>query len=784
MQTPHEQHSGKPGWRRFLLTMAMTLLAMATLPATALAQDESEEGSASMLEEVIVTATRREESLMEVPIAVTAITGEELQSFGVLDITYISQMSPNTTLKVSRGTNTTLTAFIRGVGQQDPVAGFESGVGLYLDDVYLNRPQAAVMDIYDVERIEVLRGPQGTLYGRNTIGGAIKYVTKRLNPDNTEGNVRFSYGTDNMLDLVLTGSVPLGDTFRIGASVASFNRDGWGDNLNLPGVENYNKNVLGARFSAEWEPNEDWFVRFAADYVEDDSDPRQGHRLVAAAWSGTPVLKNVYDTQSGLNNPKQSVEAQGWSLLAEWNASDLITFKNIVAAREDESWTPIDFDSLPVVDLDVPAVYDNEQFSEELQMLFSADNWSGLLGFYYLDANAHTAFDVILAQLGALYNLPGYNAFTEGDVDTETWSIFGDFTFNLSDHWSLSVGGRYTEDKRSSTVLRQTKLGGTSPMFGGTAFPIATTSDFHGSETFSKFTPKVSIDWTPNDDNLYYASYSEGFKGGSFDPRGSTSATPDFDGDGVVSEDEIFEYMQFDPETVKTIEFGWKATLMQGRMTSKLAVFVSDYTDVQVPGSIGYDSNDDGVNDTFIGVTTNAGEADINGIEWEGQAILADDMGQTGSQLRLGWSIGYVDAEYTEYIGATGEDVSDERVFQNTPDWTASGVLTYNTPVDLFNNPGVFSVITALSYRGASSVFEIPNEFLDEDSYTLWDLSLVWAADSGRWNAGIHGKNLTDEEYKIAGYYYPAPTLGLEGTVTAFYGNPRQIWATVQYNWF
>ena len=781
MQLVHQQEGGQLAWRRLFLGIAIALGTSLMVPATALAQNDSEE-DASMLEEVIVTATRREESLMEVPIAVTAFTGSELQDFGVLDITYISQMSPNTTLKVSRGTNTTLTAFIRGVGQQDPVAGFESGVGLYLDDVYLNRPQAAVMDIYDVERIEVLRGPQGTLYGRNTIGGAIKYVTRRLNADNPEVKAKFSYGTDNLADLVLTGSAPIGDTFRIGGSIASFNRDGFGDNLYLDGIENYNKKVLGARISAEWEPNEDWFLRFAGDYVEDDSDPRQGHRLVPANISGNPVLKNVFDTESGLNNPTQSVEAKGWSLLAEWNASDLITFKNILADRDDESWTPIDFDSLPAPDLDVPALYENDQFSNELQMLFSADNWSGLLGFYYLDANAHTAFDVILGQLGPVIGLPGLNAYTEGEVNTKTWSLFGDFTYAFTDQWSLSLGGRYTEDKRSSKVLRQTKVGGTSPLFGGVAVPVATTSDFDGSETFTKFTPRIALDWTPNDDHLVYGSYSEGFKGGSFDPRGLTTAAPDLDGDGVVSDEEVFEYMKFDPETVKTIEFGWKATLAQGRMTSKLAVFFSNYTDVQVPGSIGFDSNGDGVNDTFIGVTTNAADADVNGIEWEGLAILADDLGRAGSQLRLGWSVGYIDAEYNEFIGPTGEDVADERVFQNTPDWTATGMLAYDMPVNLFNTPGLFSIITSLAYRGDTSQFEVENPFLDQPSYTLWDLSLVWNQDSGRWSAGIHGKNLTDEEYKVAGYFFPA--LGLENNITAFYGNPRQIWGTVQFNWF
>jgi iron complex outermembrane receptor protein len=783
MRRSSRQQSGRKGLQRLLLLAVTTLLAAMAVPATTLAQSDSEEEAGSgLIEEIIVTATRREESLMEVPIAVTAMTGDELRDFGVLDLTYISQMSPNTTLKVSRGTNTTLTAFIRGVGQQDPVAGFESGVGLYLDDVYLNRPQAAVMDIYDVERIEVLRGPQGTLYGRNTIGGAIKYVTRRLRADGPEVNAKVSFGSDSMLDAVLTGSVPLSDTFRIGGSIATFNRDGFGDNLYLDDLENYNRKTFGARFSAEWEPNSDWFLRLSGDYVDDDSDPRQGHRLVPAAISGNPVLDNVYDTEAGLNNPIQSVKAKGVTFLAQWEVNDLVTLKNILASRDDETWTPIDFDSLPVPDLDVPANYENEQFSEEFQVLFSADRWSGVAGFYYLDANAYTAFDVILGQLGAAIGLPGLNAFTLGDVDTKTWSVFGDFTFNISDLWSVSVGGRYTEDKRTSTVLRQTMIGGTSEYFGGSAIPIATTSDFHGSETFDKFTPRVSVDYTPNSDHLLYATYSEGFKGGGFDPRGLTSAAPDLDGDGVVSDEEVFEFMKFEPETVKTIEFGWKATLAGGRMTSKLAVFFSNYTDVQIPGSVGFDSNGDGVNDSFIGITSNAGDADINGVEWEGEAVLAYDLGRTGSGLRLGWAIGYIDAEYNEFVDAFGNDVADERVFQNTPEWTATGTLTYETPVDWFSKPGLFSIITAVAYRSETSQFEVPNPFLDQDAYTLWDLSFIWSDDSGHWNAGLHGKNLGDKEYKVAGYFFP--NLGLENNITAFYGNPRQIWATIQYNWF
>ena len=153
------------------------------LPTLAFAQDDAADEAETG--EIIVTARRREESLSNVPIAITAYTADDLAQSGAIDITAISETTPNVTLENSRATNSTLSAFIRGVGQQDPVGGFEAGVGIYLDDVYLNRPQAAVLDIYDVERIEVLRGPQGTLYGRNTIGGAVKYVTRQL-PDDFE----------------------------------------------------------------------------------------------------------------------------------------------------------------------------------------------------------------------------------------------------------------------------------------------------------------------------------------------------------------------------------------------------------------------------------------------------------------------------------------------------------------------------------------------------------------------------------------------------------------------
>ncbi len=732
---------------------------------------QDNEQGARAIEEVVVTARRREETLQDVPLSITAFSGEELARIGALNIIEVGQTTPNVTLEVSRGTNTTITAFIRGVGQQDPVAGFEAGVGIYIDDVYLNRPQAAVLDIYDVERIEVLRGPQGTLYGRNTIGGAIKYVTKRLS-DEPEAKVKVTVGNYNQLDTVVSGSTPIGETLRIGGSVARLTHDGFGDNLNLPGLENYAKDMLAGRFSVEWLPTDTLSFRLSGDYLDDDSDPRQGHRLTIGNLSGAPILGDVFDTRAGLNNPTQEVQARGAALLAEWAVTPEFTLKSITAYRDDESFTPIDFDSLPAADLDVPAVYENDQFSQEFQVLYEGDRLSGVAGAYYLDANAFTAFDVILATTGDLLGLPGLNAFTLGNVDTETWSLFADFTYQLTDRLDISVGGRYTSDERSSRVLRQTLIGGTSEFFGGSTIPLATTSDFQGREEFTEFTPRFSVSYAPNENQNVYLTWSEGFKGGSFDPRGQTSVAPDLDGDGDVDEEDIFEFMRFQPETVTSYELGLKSSWLDGRLSTNVAVFFADYEDVQIPGSVGVDSDDDGVVDTFIGVTSNAADADIFGIEFEGAAQLSD-------AFRVNWMLGYIDAEFNEFIDALGNDVADEREFQNTPEWTGSATLIYERAASVLGRNSLFSVRNTLSYRDDTSQFEVPTPQLDQDSYTLWDLSFVLEDPDGHWRLGLHGKNLTDEEYKVAGYFFP--DLGLESSITAFYGDPRRVMGTFEY---
>ncbi|MEM1380500.1 MAG: TonB-dependent receptor [Pseudomonadota bacterium] len=773
--------------RALLLGAASVGLSQVATPAFAQDGDTALEPIEDQV--IVTTARRRGESLQDVPIAVTSVSGERLQELGTPDISYIAQTAPNVTLEVSRGTNTTITAFIRGVGQQDPVAGFEAGVGIYIDDVYLNRPQGNVLDVYDVERIEVLRGPQGTLYGRNTIGGAVKYVTKRLG-DEPSLRLRGNVGSFNQRDVIVSGELPLTDSLRAGAAVASFQRDGFGENLTT-GADNYNKDVLSARASLEFEPSDRFFARFTADYLADDSNTRGGHREIDGIASGIGQLANVFNTRGGIQGPNE-VEAWGAALTAELKLTDTLTLKSISSVRSDDTETQIDFDALPQEDVDVPAIYENEQFTQEIQLTYEGDAVQGVAGLFYIDANAFNTFDVILAETGALLSLPGLNANTTGDVDTESWALFADASFDLekligAPGFELSVGGRYTEDKRVADVLRRTFLFGRIPELGGdNPTLIATTSDFSGEQTFTDFSPRASLSYSPNSDHNFYVSYSNGFKGGGFDPRGQSSAAIDFDADGDVDDADIFDFFLFEPEEVDSYEIGWKSSVLDGRFRNNIAYFFADYTNVQIPGSAG---GIDPVTNapTFIGVTTNAGAAEISGLEIEGSALLSESLFGFDDSFSVEYSLGLIDAEYTEFIVA-GEDVSDLRVVQNTPETSAS--LTTNYRFSAYGGDVAFLTVT--SFKGDVNQFEVPNALIDQDAYALFDASLVWTRADGLLTVGLHGKNLFDEEYRVAGYNFLAQnpdgsfvepltsSLGLEGIATTFYGPPRQVFGTIE----
>jgi iron complex outermembrane receptor protein len=748
--------------KKTALAALMSTTSLVLLPNQVVAQAQVEDET-FQLEEITVTARRRSESLQDVPIAVTAFSSDALAIRGAADITEIAQVAPSVTLEPSRATNSTLTAFIRGVGQQDPLAGFEQGVALYIDDVYLARPQGALLDIYDVERVEVLRGPQGTLYGRNAVGGAIKYVTKRLS-DEAEGSLRLSYGTYNQIDAVGKFSTPLSDKVRVGATVASLNRDGFGENLTT-GDEHYNKKILAARASLEMTPSDRVFIRIAGDYSNDDSNSVSGHRVNAGAISGAAVLDSVYDTRAGATenastagiDGNNEVEAKGLHGSIEWQTSDTVTLKSVTSYREDYTESVIDFDSLAVDDLDAAVIYDNSQFSQELQLLYSSDKLNGVVGFYYLDASASNDFDVVLGQLGRVAFGQELVAYTGGTVDTKAWSLFADLTYDVSDKFAVSLGGRYTNDKRTADVFRASYLGtSSSPFFGNDAAVfLGSTSDFENSRTYKDFSPRIALDYSLSDDAKVYASFSRGFKAGSFDPRGANFSSPE------VEEG-------FEPETLDSYEMGLKSTWADGRARTNIAVFFSKYKDMQVPGSLPVDTDNDGTNDDFVGTVTNAGEAEIKGIEFEGEFLLSE-------KLTLQTSLNILDAEIKEWT-LNGVNVADQREVQNTPEFMSFVGLTYMTDL----GAGTLSLHTNWSHKGSIVQFETPVPAIDQKAYDIANASIVYTAEDNVWSFGVHGKNLFDTQYKTAGYNFP--TLGLENNLTAFYGPPLTVTATFKYN--
>jgi iron complex outermembrane receptor protein len=420
--------------------------------------------------------------------------------------------------------------------------------------------------------------------------------------------------------------------------------------------------------------------------------------------------------------------------------------------------------------------------------------------------------------------LPGLTATTRGDVWTKTWAVFGDFTYDFTPQWSVSLGARYTDDKRHAKIFRANLLRGGAPeLGGGFGFGVGTqlgapTSNFDGRRNDKAFTPRASINFKPNKNNNLYISYSKGFKGGGFDPRGLTTSTPRSSPTVPPTAQEIYDFMAFDPEKVDSYELGWKASLFNRRLQFAAAVFDAEYKDVQVPGSFGGFSST-GV-PTFVGVTTNAGKARFRGVELETNLRAANDLATPGDRLNIAGTLGYLDAKYIHFVTGVNRDingalirnsagvpitiqadVADFRKIQNTPKWTLSGTLEYDTPMA----GGRLNLNTTVSYRSKSQQFELRTPLLDQPSFALWDANLLWRSNGGRYEFGLHGKNLANKKYVVAGYNFltqnpwtgdfitaagtpissPAqavPTLGRTGVLTGFYGNPRQVWVSAAIN--
>jgi len=691
---------------------------------------------AASMETITVTARRRAELLQDVPIAVTALSAAALETQNVQSLNDLAGNVPNLVIHDARGSNTTITTYIRGVGQSDPTWGSDPGVGIYLDDVYIARPQGALLDVFDVQRIEVLRGPQGTLYGKNTIGGAIKYVSRDL-PTQDEGYAQVDAGNEGRADLkVGLGGATDDGQFRARVAYASLHHDGYGTNSNT-GDSVTNQNTNAGRISAGFFPKDvPLDMQFSADTVHDNSNPRGARMLAPNKFAPTYApLDSDYDVRSGMPslNPTHMV---GESFKVNLYANDAWTFKSITAHRQSNTLTNIDFDTTPLPIADVQAYYRDSQTSQEFQANYQGSGGtSGVVGLYYFDGTAagwiHNNF------FNALFGVTG------GKVDTRSYAVYTDWTWALSDRWQLSAGARFTDEKKHAIVKNYTTADAT---FGA---PKAITADFDRTREPSNISPRASLLYKLNDETNLYASIGRGFKSGSYNIRANTLAAP-------VADHPIAD------EVLDTFEFGSKSSFADGRFALNADVFYTRYRDIQLSVFTSFTQ----ANGTpgFYGDYTNAGKAHAYGIEAEFAWRPIEHWSLIGNVAGL-------HTEYDQYF-TNGVNIADKQRFPAAPNAQAGLNLEYSAPVDFGGN-----IRARVGYTYQTKEFPTTDlsRAIAQGPYGLLGATLIWNRDA-HWTFALQGSNLTNKSYRTDGYNIPAL-----GVLTGFYGAPRLVFASVKY---
>ncbi|MFC6441586.1 TonB-dependent receptor [Bowmanella sp. JS7-9] len=759
-------------FNKSLCALAVTSALLSAPAAMAQDQASAENKKEAGLEKIQVTARKTTESLQEVPVSITSIGAMELSEKGIETLTEIQQFAPNTTLQTSRGTNSTLTAFIRGVGQQDPLWGYEPGVGIYIDDVYVARPQGAVLDLLDVERIEVLRGPQGTLYGKNTIGGAVKYVTKPMSGD-TQFTARGTVGSYNQRDVKLTGQIPLvDDTLFVGFGYADLNRDGYGEYLvsALDGQdkENYNKDLTASRLTLEYHASDDLFMRLAWDKTKDKSNAKGGYRLLPSLLTDAGVPDSVYDSYTSLPT-WNLVELEGLSLTVDWTVNDNLGLKYVGSKRDSYSPTNIDFDNTQLDIFDVPAVYDDNNTTHEIQATYRTEGMSLVGGVYLYDGESCGQFEAILGFLGRFaYGGLGADGLTRevsGCNNSESQAAYVQGSFDLTDKLSMTLGARYTKEDKDASVFNGVLLTNVYPESGwipgyerpaGQLVPMVLGTDTNGDGVldapkkadWSRFTPRVGLEYQVNSDFMWFASYAQGFKSGTFNPR------------ATINEPAA------DPEVVDSFELGIKSD-WGNDFRANVTLFQLKHKDRQYIGILpGEDATD------LQQLLGNVAENTVSGIEGEFTYVATD-------ALTFDLALGYTNVSIDK-----NDAIPPLIGLASTPKYTMNLAANYVLSTDL----GDFVFNANYYYRDDYRLFET-SDLLYQDGYGMLNASVAWESTDGNWFGSLHMKNITDEEYLVGGYDFVVqnadgsygPGLGGDQTLIGYYGDPRTVHLTVGY---
>lgn len=761
---------GRPGLGLLVAVMAM----IPHGPARAQNQDQAP----ATIEEVVVTAERRAANLQDVPISVSSFSAESLESLQVANIGDLQSLVPSLSVHVGDANNAVV--YIRGVGQIDSIAFFEPGVGIYLDDVYLGRAQGAFLDVLDVERIEVLRGPQGTLYGRNTVGGAIKYVSAAPTEELSAG-VSATFGNYDRLDYKAFISGPLGDERLKGRlTVARVNRDGYSDNL-FDGNDDGDQDTFFARGVLRFDATDSLSVQLSADYTESDPDRSRTPAketpidiLVVDPFNfglsveSFPADRDPFLVNADFNGIEQT-ETKGTDLNVTWEVNDALTFKSITSYRELEYGTEIDLDGTPINAFGIFYFNDQEQWTQELQLAYQSSRLRAVGGLYYFNEQGTTFDGGVFSNF--LVALSGDSQF-----ETDSYAAFGQLDFDFSDRLTGIFGLRYTDEEKSYSRRAEdfdlTALAGI--MFDPETFAVSyarpellnpRSADLAldggigvprpganpDPADFDNLSFKAGLQYRLTDRAQTFFTVSEGFKSGGFNGR--------------VADGQLEPY---DEETLISYEVGVKAQWLEDRLRSNFAVFHTDYDDLQVSS---FAASADG--QTFVPVFTNAGAATIQGVEVELTALATE-------RLTVNAHVSYLDASYDEFLAEpdpiTGEvvDVSDQREIVNTPEWATYLGLSYALPLA---SGAELSLLGSWAFRTKTYLEVNSSENLAQGDYSVFDASITYAFPDRNWRVILGGKNLTDEEYRTHAFDLSA----FPGVELGYYNPPRTYSLSVMY---
>ena len=775
-------------FNRNLRTTSLKGLSIGMLAAStyftggAIANDANESKMVS-LEEVVVTSRKISESLQDVPIAVSAFTADALQKRGLTNISQIGDYTPSLIMDFTSaltGSSASATTFIRGIGQSDFLLTIDPGVGLYVDGVYVARSVGGIVDLLNLERIEVLKGPQGTLFGRNTIGGAINIISAKPGEEFSL-RAEVTIGSDSRRDLRMSVDVPLieGKLYS-SLSFSSKNRDGYAKRIPFTGEHGPDISYPSQAVGQNTELGDENTDTVKGIFQLDASDRLQATLIVDATrsreHSAVSTLLNTYPgaTQlSGLyngciagvipveacgpafnlngdadpNNDRtpydnrfltgdpyttyatgpnfSNLDLFGISLTLDYALSDNIDLKSITAYRKLDAEFGRDGDNSPLTIDHTSNLYEHEQFTQELQVtgLSMDGKLKWLAGLYYFEESGR---DNVFVPLGGL---PFLSLDELNIVDNVSYAAFGQMSYNFTEDLSITAGIRYTKENKDYRPVHRELISGALLLPDDVAeLDITDTS------------PRLGIEYRWNENLFTYVSVSKGFKSGGFtgrtvDPQ--PAARP------------------FKPEKVWAYEAGFKSDLIDDRVRLNGAVYYTDYTNLQVV-------NQEGITP----ITVNAGKAEIKGAELELQALVNDN-------LVLNVGLAYTDAKYSE-ITDPFATINLNSKFANTPEWSSTVGLDYT--VDLDNN-GTMQLHGDWNYNSKIYNNAENTPELTQPAVHLFNAAITYTNPNEQWDLVLGGRNLTDERYLVSGFDQPGVGF-TEGT----YARPREWYLTLRLN--